>query len=565
MLFQILHFLILGVCIVGILVIQIKIFKKTLGKLSVFRNILPQKGPDGFAIIKTTRGTCIVNNHLADWYKHRQNKCEELKDTLEVLQGELLEELGSVDDLESAVEIPMATSLADDIEKAQKELDKNERQIKDFENNLFDSKFCDNPLGQTIIAAINNYLLKNRNSSADFHLIKDIVDRNSDAAEEEIDTQIPVPLYCGLAGTMLGVIIGVGALWLSGGLSALMNATEAANNGAGGIEALIGGVALAMISSLCGVVLTTWCSLQTKDAKKENEERKHNFLSWIQAELLPVLSTDAMSAINQMTANLADFNETFARNAQELNSALSIVSRTTKDQTRLFETLENLKIQKVATANIEVYDKLKNCTDEIGNIAECLKDSRRYLEKVEALSSKLDDADQRVRLIEEMARFFKEERANLDAINGVINKSMGEADNNLQQAAKELKDSISNEYSELGKHFAKERENFEKVADEQQAALEKRMDEIKSLTAELKNLSAVKSSMESLVKATESQNKKLDSLSAAISELALIKSGADVSTASLFRIPRWVKITAVACAGIVVLSCLLLAIMAFIR
>jgi len=564
---MILHYILLGVCIVGILVFQIKIFRKTLGKLGVFRNIFPEKGPDGFAIIKTERGTCIVNNHLADWYKYRQNKCEELKDTLEVLQGELTGELANVDDWDNADEFPMATSLANDIDKVQKELDKNERQIKDFENNLSDSKFCDNPLGQTIIAAINNYLLKNRNSSADFHLIKDIVDRNSDAAEEEIDTQIPVPLYCGLAGTMLGVIVGVGALCLSGELKSLtiMNATEAANNGVGGIEALIGGVALAMISSLCGVVLTTWCSLQTKEAKKENEERKHNFLSWIQAELLPVLSTDAMSAINQMTANLADFNETFARNAQELNSALSIVSRTTKDQTRLFETLENLKIQKVATANIEVYDKLKNCTDEIGNIAECLKDSRRYLEKVEALSSKLDDADQRVRLIEEMARFFKEERANLDAINGVINKSMGEADNNLQQAAKELKDSISNEYSELGKHFAKERENFEKVADEQQAALEKRMDEIKSLTAELKNLSAVKSSMESLVKATESQNKKLDSLSAAISELALIKSGADVSTASLFRIPRWVKITAVACAGIVVLSCLLLAIMAFIR
>ena len=61
---------------------------------------------------------------------------------------------------------------------------------------------------------MNNYLDNNKSAVSDFHLMKDIVDRNCDAKEEEIQTQIPVPLYLGLIGTMSGILIGVGFLVL---------------------------------------------------------------------------------------------------------------------------------------------------------------------------------------------------------------------------------------------------------------------------------------------------------------------------------------------------------------
>src|ERR1035437_1994546 len=61
-----------------------------------------------------------------------------------------------------------------------------------------------------VIDSINNYLHNNKGAVSDFHLIKDIVDRNSDAIEDEIDSQIPIPLYLGLVGTMAGILVGVG-------------------------------------------------------------------------------------------------------------------------------------------------------------------------------------------------------------------------------------------------------------------------------------------------------------------------------------------------------------------
>ena len=58
-----------------------------------------------------------------------------------------------------------------------------------------------------IVQAINSYLLKNKGATGDFLLIKDIVERYCDTKHEEIETQLPMPLYMGLMGTMLGIII----------------------------------------------------------------------------------------------------------------------------------------------------------------------------------------------------------------------------------------------------------------------------------------------------------------------------------------------------------------------
>lgn len=66
-----------------------------------------------------------------------------------------------------------------------------------------------NRVFMSIINSINKYLENNSGSVIDFQLLKDAVDRHSDSVEEDINTQTPVPLYCGLAGTMAGVIFGL--------------------------------------------------------------------------------------------------------------------------------------------------------------------------------------------------------------------------------------------------------------------------------------------------------------------------------------------------------------------
>ena len=105
-----------------------------------------------------------------------------------------------------------------------------------------------NQILQVIFKSINVYLSNNKGAVSDFNLIKDIVDRNCDSKEEEIHSQIPVPIYLGLAGTMIGILIGVGSLVFTGGLNDLINSTN--GSGIEGIKGLLSGVSLAMISSI---------------------------------------------------------------------------------------------------------------------------------------------------------------------------------------------------------------------------------------------------------------------------------------------------------------------------
>ena len=111
-----------------------------------------------------------------------------------------------------------------------------------------------NEVFESIKESINKYLNNNSGSVIDFHLLKDAVDRHCDSVENDINALTPVPLYCGLAGTMAGVIVGLSSLLYTGSITALLS-SGSGNFGAAanGVNDLLSGVAWAMLASICGI------------------------------------------------------------------------------------------------------------------------------------------------------------------------------------------------------------------------------------------------------------------------------------------------------------------------
>lgn len=108
-----------------------------------------------------------------------------------------------------------------------------------------------NIIFSSIKDSINKYLNNSVGSVIDYNLLKDAVDRHCETVEEDIATQTPVPLYCGLAGTMLGVIIGLGSLLFTDSITSLMTNSSAQQSAfysaADGVSDLLTGVALSLI------------------------------------------------------------------------------------------------------------------------------------------------------------------------------------------------------------------------------------------------------------------------------------------------------------------------------
>lgn len=377
------------------------------------------------------------------------------------------------------------------------------------EEGVIEIVFYNNETLRTIIDSINDYL-KNNQSVSDFHLMKDIVDRNCDAKEEEISTQIPFPLYLGLGGTMAGILVGIFSLLGNGGIGGLFGAgggfvTE-------GIEALLGGVALAMISSIAGIGLTTWGSYKFKNVKSKAERYKNTFLSWIQVELLPVLSDNVVGAIKEMANNLTKFNKIFSTNIGNLDNSLGKINDSYRQQKQLLTEVQKIVNKNFAVENIKLFEVLKNSTKEIGILAEYLKNTNDYFTKVHALNEKLDYHENRTRTIEEMGDFFKKELQEVEARKGAISMAVGKVDEYLKQALERLKDNANAQFDELLKSTVK-----------QQDILLQRAGEIEALVTELKQLTAVKESISRFEQVMSVQNSKLDKLANAIQTMAEVE------------------------------------------
>ena len=124
-----------------------------------------------------------------------------------------------------------------------------------------------NEIFDDIKNSINGYLKGTKGTEVDFQLLKDSVDRHCDMIEDEINSQMPLPLYFGLAGTMGGAIIGLIALVWGDAILRLMagNPNIAGDNAANNINDLLWGVAIAMLASAIGIILTSLNTIYFKD------------------------------------------------------------------------------------------------------------------------------------------------------------------------------------------------------------------------------------------------------------------------------------------------------------
>ncbi|MDR1403049.1 MAG: hypothetical protein LBJ60_05025 [Tannerellaceae bacterium] len=397
-----------------------------------------------------------------------------------------------------------------------------------------------------IMDSINKYLEKNKGAVSDFYLMKDIVDRNCDRIEEDIHTQIPMPLYLGLAGTMFGILIGIGFLVWTGSLDELLNPSSAATD-ANGITGLFEGVALAMITSIAGIFLTAGGSYFAKEVKRHVEKRKNAFLSWMQAELLPKLSSDATAALEKMARNLTGFNHTFSENTRELKTTLQAVNESCQNQAELMQSINKLKIKSIATANIEVYEKLKNCTDEIGLFSAYLQSANRYIAEINALHQKLDDYERRTQIIESAGRFFdKNEKwlsENLDGMNLETRNALQRFNEMMTDSLKKIQESLDGQFLSFTDSVHAQQRLLEQFFKSQDEIARGKAREISVLADEIKNLADVKISMEKLVYATHLQYQKTGNLTNAIQRLAEIKTGKQTAPQISYRL-KCVVVTA---------------------
>lgn len=288
----------------------------------------------------------------------------------------------------------------------------NQKQIYNWlEITLIEKTYGYHPVLSEILLSLNTYLLRNKGSVSDFHLVKDIVDRNCDAADEEINNTLAFPLYLGLMGTILGIVFSVGYLVLTDAFQNFLapNPNTPLDNTV--ITILMGGVGLAMISSFTGLGFTMFNSVKNyKEAKTHLEKEKNSFFTFIQTELLPILSQNAASNIHRLESNLQNFNENFALNNDNFSNTLQQIHQSLEGHAEMIKELKDIDLKTITRFNKDVLRELKESIKEFQTFNDYFGQVNVYIglvntlvESADKLNLKLNLQLDRTKTIEEVA------------------------------------------------------------------------------------------------------------------------------------------------------------------
>jgi hypothetical protein len=354
-------------------------------------------------------------------------------------------------------------------------------------------------LFERIITSINVYLIKNRGAASDFHLIKDVVERNADTQEGQISHSISVPLYLGLLGTMFGIVFGLF------NISDLGDSLASDSKMNDGISILLGGVKVAMMASFTGLAFTVINSgWLYKNAKFLVETKKNDFYTFIQTELLPVLNQNINSTLYSLQTNLFKFNDDFTTNIKRLNGIMDKNYDALIAQERILSTIDRLDVTELAKANVKVLKELQNATEKfavfnsyLGNVNEMVSNSRDYVGKMNELLGRTDNLNSLASKIVEafefnrkLQEFLQHHYSALENSQQVFDEKLTGVNDVLYQTLDQLKEFIQSKIIEVQQISLKE---IELIRDEYPEKW-KKLDNLVHLEALNKNVTDIKSS-----------------------------------------------------------------------
>lgn len=372
-----------------------------------------------------------------------------------------------------------------------------------------------NPILDKVLLSTNTYLIRNKGAVSDFNLIKDIVDRNTDSVDQEINTLMSIPLYLGLMGTMLGIVVGL-----------FFIPSISDENFENAIDLLIGSVKIGMIASFVGLLFTVLLSgYFYKGAKFTAESYKNDFFTWIQTQLLPILSQNTTSSIYSLQANLLKFNDTFSSNIVSFNGVLGKILESFDSQVNLMNDLKEVDVAQLAKINVTVLKELRTSTKEFEKFNLYLNQLNSFVDNAQKLNYQISNQLDRTHSIELIAESIGTNITSNREIIGILQSELQEVSNRKQfvsDAVIDVDNSITKSLDELRKHMDAQIESIRNITIKEESFLENLLGKDRGNLDELKKLGQLEKTMSSIEKTGSLQNDKLDKLNSSLDDLVQV-------------------------------------------
>jgi hypothetical protein len=311
----------------------------------------------------------------------------------------------------------------------------------------------------------NAYLLKNK-GTADFDILQNIAERRAVALDSEVQSGTSAPLFIGLMGTFLGAILGLGGLLAGSG-----KFDEA------GIQGFLRGVTVAMIGSLFGLGLTLWGNTLYKAARRQSEQRRNDYYTFLQVQLLPILHSDMAGSLGTLKAVLDSFNQEFLSKIYEFGPIVGALNDNITVQKDFLEQLQKVGYTQMANASIRVFDRVAESAHHFENflayqqeLNQTLRNGQQVAATLTGLLGRLTGLEeglnqvpalvqQHAGTVDAQLRFFRQNQTEMDRLARQGEAFMDESYHQLAQVMRQRMAVLTKEADEaagvLEDHFRK--------------------------------------------------------------------------------------------------------------
>ena len=322
---------------------------------------------------------------------------------------------------------------------------------------------------------INLYLRNTKDIGAEIATINEVVESHSNMAEENVTATLFTPMYIGLMGTFVGIILGVFGMVIS----------TRVNGGVYEPSDLLVGVGFAMSASLTGLILSVINSnMIFVQAKLIFDKGRIKFNSFVQTELLPSNNKQDTSSIASLNSTIRIFNSSFNEKLNKLGGYLEKNMNSFKAQESLLDKFDKINLKQVTEVNIKLLDNLSNSADKLSLLNESLNNVNLFVSESSNLSHEAnqlftrfvnfetnsqkiaDEISDKLTLSNELLEFLKAHFSEMKQLGQLTRNAVANVDENLSETIDELNKAVKTRQSTFVNSISDMDEVLKKTLDE---------------------------------------------------------------------------------------------------
>lgn len=270
-----------------------------------------------------------------------------------------------------------------------------------------------------VVFETNEYLCKNVGTSADLGVLQDICDKKLEVKENAVKSTLNLPLFVGLGGTFIGIIIGV--IGFAFDLNSLFDLTssspeieqtinapvgnesvptisavesqqtEPSSDETNSLQFLLYGIGCAMAASLCGLVLMVInTAINYRKATADLDTKRNEYFDFLRRELMPTLANSMSSSLNSLKSVLGHFVDKFGKNLDAYADSAELLNENLEKQHLVLTQIQDMGMTRMANRVASAFVQLNEAADALNTFHQYQQDLNTTIHQVHGGVAQID-------------------------------------------------------------------------------------------------------------------------------------------------------------------------------